>query len=127
MTPTKPIHRLALAAVLSTALIAGPGAAQAHKRSFPATITAAAKNKNFFDGKVTTVPRCLANRSVSVFSSAGVLLGTDATDAQGIWQAQSGPDITPGAYYAVLKPRRLLRNKRHRHICRGARIDFQAT
>lgn len=89
-------------------------------------MTAAAKNKNFFDGKVTTTPRCLGNRIVSVFNSAGVLQGAARTDAQGNWQARSAPDIAPGAYYALLKPRRLLRNRRHRHICRGTRVDFTA-
>ena len=123
----KSFRTTALALIATGVLIAAPAISEAHNRTYQASLTAAAKNKNFYDGRVITVPRCLANRSVSVFSSAGVLQGSATSDAQGNWQVSSGPDIVPGAYYATVKPRRLLKNRRHRHICRDLRTDFTAT
>ncbi len=89
-------------------------------------MTVAAKNKNIVSGKLTTPPRCMANRSVSVYSAAGVLHGTAVIDAAGNWQMNVDPNLTPGSYYATVTAKRLLKNRRHKHICRGVRTDFQA-
>ncbi len=116
-----------VATLAASVLAAAPAAPDAHKRSFLTSLSGATKNKNFFHGELHTAPECLVNRPVSVFDSNDILLGTTKTDGIGNWQLSSGPDIVAGAYSARMPPRRLLKNRKHRHICRGADTDFQVT
>jgi len=112
----------ALASIVAGLLVVLPGTAAAHKKLYGATITAAAQGANT-QGKVASAPRCLANRSVSVKNSAGVVQGSTRTDAAGNWSLKT-KQLVPGAYTAVLTPRALRRTKSHRHICRGAEASF---
>lgn len=116
-----------VALLAAAAIIALPASVNAHKRSIPATMTAEAQNKNIFRGKLTTVPRCLVGRSVSVFNAGDVFMARATTDGLGNWQAKPAADIAVGSYYALLKPKRILKNRKHKHLCRGGRVDFNAT
>ncbi len=122
------IRTASTALIAAGLLLAIP--AQAHKKSYPTTTTAASKNKNFFEGNLApnpAAPLCLTNRLVSVYNGASVLLGQARTDPTGKWQINSSVDIAPGTYYVTVSARRILKNRRHKHLCSGtARIPFQA-
>ena len=110
--------RLAVALFAVGALIV-PAVSQAHKKTYGATITAAAQNKNQVEGKLASTPRCLAQRSVGLFSSTGALEASVRTDATGGFKIQF-KDLAPGTHSVTVKPRRITKNRRHRHICRSA-------
>jgi hypothetical protein len=103
-----------------------PGMVQAHKKKYPATVTATAQNKNVIDGQVHSVPRCLGLRRVSVYTSAGVLEATAVTDTQGTFKIND-KNLIPGAHTVTVKRKRLLRTNRHRHICLAASTSVTTT
>jgi hypothetical protein len=117
---------LSAAVLLSAAMLLVPGIVQAHKKKYPATITATAKNKNVIEGQVHAVPRCLRLRSVSVYTSAGVLEATAVTDDQGNFRINN-KNLIAGAHTVTVKRKRLLLTKRHRHICLAASTSVTTT
>jgi hypothetical protein len=117
---------LSAAVLLSAAMLLVPGLVQAHKKKWPATVIATAQNKNVIDGQVYSVPRCVGLRRVSVFTAAGVLEATAVTDAQGKFKIND-KNLVAGAHTVTVKRKRLLRTKRHRHICLAASTSVTTT
>jgi hypothetical protein len=117
---------LSAAVLLSAAMLLVPGIVQAHKKKYPATITATAQNKNVIEGQVHAVPRCLRVRSVSVYTSAGVLEATAVTDTQGNFKIND-KNLVAGPHTVTVKRKRLLRTNRHRHICLAATTSVTTT
>jgi hypothetical protein len=117
---------LSAAVLLSAAMLLVPGLVQAHKKKWPATVIATAQNKNVIDGQVYSVPRCVGLRRVSVFTAAGVLEATAVTDAQGKFKIND-KNLVAGAHTVTVKRKRLLRSKRHRHICLAASTSVTTT
>jgi hypothetical protein len=117
---------LSAAVLLSAAMLVVPGIVQAHKKKYPATITATAQNKNVIEGQLTTVPRCLAARTVRVFNSNGVFETSAVTDAQGKYRI-SEPKLVAGTHTVIVRRKVLKRTHRHLHICAGASTSVTTT
>jgi hypothetical protein len=114
-----PHLRIAIAALVAglLAVLALSAASQAATKKYPTTLTASAKNKNFFDGQVLSVPSCVAGRGVAVYTSAGAFVGSAVSDASGNWQVALKP-IPAGGYYATVTKRKF-RQHGHKRLCRG--------
>jgi hypothetical protein len=110
---------LSVAVVLSAAMLLVPGIVQAHKKNYPATVNVSVQNKNVIEGQVHSVPRCLALRSVGVYSSAGVLETTAVTDSQGKFRI-TDPKLATGTHTVTVRRKVIRRTKHHRHICLAA-------
>ena len=110
---------LSVAAVLSAAMLLVPGIVQAHKKNYPATVNVSVQNKNVIEGQVHSVPRCLALRSVGVYSSAGVLETTAVTDTQGKFRI-TDPKLATGTHTVTVRRKVIRRSRHHRHICLAA-------
>ncbi|MGZ5309769.1 MAG: hypothetical protein ACXWDQ_04905 [Solirubrobacterales bacterium] len=93
------------------------GVSQAGTKKYPTTLTASAKNKNFFDGQVLSVARCVAGRGITVYTSAGASVGSGVSDATGKWQVPLKP-IPAGGYYASVTKRKFKQNG-HKRLCRA--------
>jgi hypothetical protein len=117
---------LSAAALLSAALLLAPGIVQAHKKNYPATVTATAQNKNVIDGQVHSVPRCLALRSVGVYSSAGVLEATAVTDTLGKFRITDSK-LVAGAHTVTVRRKVIRRSRHHRHVCLAASTSVTTT
>jgi hypothetical protein len=117
---------LSAAVLLSAAMLLVPGMVQAHKKNYPATVTAAAQNKNVIEGQVTTVPRCLGARIVAVYSSAGALETTALTDAQGKFRITDSK-LVAGAHTVTVRRKVIRKSKHHRHICLAASTSVTTT
>lgn len=114
------------AAVLATAVaLSVPAAAQAHKKLYPTSIAVTAMKGVNTEGKVTSSPRCIAGRSVSVYTANGVLIDSTLTDASGAFKAKTKVDA--GSYYATVKRQVIRRDRKHKHICRAAETTFQVS
>lgn len=118
MKTQKSTPLIAAIALAATCALVAPVASEAKTKSYPTTLTASAKNKNFFDGQVLSVSRCKPNRLVTVFNSAGTSLGSVNTGATGTWQL-SVKGIPAGGYYASVA-RKSIRVHGHKRICRAA-------
>lgn len=115
---------MAALALLTVGALSVPVIAQAHKKSYPTTVTASVQNKNQVDGNIaSTKPACLPQRSVSVYSPAGLLEFSTTTDAQGGFRIQS-KDLAPGVHTVNVKKRVIRKNRRHTHRCRAAQTAF---
>jgi hypothetical protein len=117
---------LSAAVLLSAAMLLVPGIVQAHKKKYPATVTATAHNKNVIEGQVHSVPRCLGSRSVGIYSSYGALEATGVTDTQGKFRI-SDPKLAAGAHTVTVRRKVIRRTKRHRHICLAASTSVTTT
>ena len=116
--------RIAALALLAVGMLSVPTLAQAHKKKFATSVTAAAQNKNQFRGNVTSgKAKCVPQRSVRIFSSTGVLEATATTDAQGSFRIDN-KDLALGTHYVNVQKRALKKTRKHRHICGGAKISI---
>jgi hypothetical protein len=118
---------VALIAALTMATVS-----PAHKRlySSPVTITL---NKvpggDTASGQVTSGKgACRVNRNVSVFEDVDpnvfgdtTEIGRTVTDATGAWTLAIQGGIKQGrTYYALVKKSRLVKNRKHKHVCKDA-------
>jgi hypothetical protein len=117
---------LSLVALLTASLVLGPGIGQAHTKRYRTTVTATPQNKNLINGQVISIPRCKALRTVTVYSTTGTLEAAAQTDSLGKFQIKD-KNLTTGTHAVVLRRKVLLRNRHHKHICRGATTTFVTT
>jgi hypothetical protein len=117
---------LCVVAVLSAAVLVAPGIVQAHKKSYPATVNVSVQNKNVIEGQVHSVPRCLALRSVGVYSSAGVLETTAVTDAQGKFRI-TDPQLAADTHTVTVRRKVIRKSKHHKHVCLAASDSVTTT
>lgn len=123
-----------LIAMIATALTATlvPAVANAHRVSYDSTVTAKYTKPDKKDPYATATfggavasskARCQKNRTVTVNlqGSDGTTrtVGTDQTDATGAWVFQTS-DAASGTYFAEVSKKVIRKNKKHRHVCRGA-------
>ncbi len=111
-------------AIAVLAMLVVPGAAQAHKKVYPASLAVTAIKGANAEGKIASNPPCIAGRSVSVLNSSGAVIDTGLSDATGTFKLKAKD---PGSYSAVVKRRVLRRDKKHKHICGGAQTSFVVT
>jgi hypothetical protein len=127
---TNPGFRIGALALLTVGILSVPTISQAHKKTYATTVTAAAKNKNQVEGKVSSRKlRCLPQRLVQVFSSTGALEATTTTDSQGNFHITpsdmtSKGGLAVGTHSLNVKRSLLLKNRRHKHKCGAAKTSF---
>lgn len=111
------------------ALVALPaGTASAHKKNFPTSVTATKQiipgtdnARANYSGTVTSPnPKCVGGRTITVGNNDG-LLGSTRTDAAGNW---SIPNISSTAVGAGPTQKVLVKNKKHKHVCKFAVFEF---
>ncbi len=120
---------LATVAIVSVVFVAG---ASGHRAKFDTTVTVKFNKadkkdplaKANFDGTVTsTKPRCAKNRTVNLrlraTDGSSTVVGTDLTDSVGAWLIEP-TSVAPGTYFAQATKKVLLKNTKHRHICKKA-------
>ncbi|MDQ3102362.1 MAG: hypothetical protein M3Q53_00795 [Actinomycetota bacterium] len=77
-----------------------------------------------FGGNVNSEkPRCEKKRTVTLVqrtATGSTNVGTDLTDANGVWQISPSATVAPGAYFAKVAKRVIRKNTKHRHICKRA-------
>jgi hypothetical protein len=127
---TKSRLHIAALALLTVGILSVPAISQAHKKTYATTVTAAAKNKNQVEGKVSSSKlRCLPQRLVQVFSSTGALEATTTTDSQGNFHITpsdmiSKGGLSVGTHSLNVKRGLLLKNRHHKHTCGAAKTSF---
>ena len=118
---------IAALALLAVGILSVPAITQAHKVTYANTVTAAAKNKNQVEGKVSSSKaKCLPQRLVGVYSPTGALEATGSTDAQGGFRIND-KNLAAGTHYVKVRKRVLLKNRHHRHTCGAAKTSFVAS
>jgi hypothetical protein len=119
---------LALAAI---AVLALAGSSGAHKRLYNASLSLGLNRVAGTDtasGQLSSVPQCMGGRVVTVFEDVNPTavfdfqaIGKATTDASGAWSLAIQGGIKKGdAYFARTSKVRLVVNRRHKHVCKGA-------
>ena len=119
----KLIIALALAAVASLALAAGPASA-GKKTHYQVTVSMHFQRGSNFDAFAGTVRskkgKCFKHRTVKVFkkrSGNDQKIGSDESDRHGDWQLKIPyPGASQGTYYAKVS-----KHKHHNYVCDKAR------
>jgi len=118
-----------LAALVTTLVVAE--SATAHKRLYNASTTISL-NKiaggDSISGQLSSKGACLGGRTVVVFEDVDTSvfgdvteIGRTITNATGAWSLAIPGGIKKGrTYYASFSKRRLVNNRKHKHICKGA-------
>jgi hypothetical protein len=123
------MKRFAAIAMLGCAALAAFAVvAAAHTAFFDSTVTIHFKKGNHgaaaeFSGAVSSAKLPCEQRTVKLYEkhpgTADELIATTSSDIKGDWQIAPAA-VSEGTYYAKAKRKVLLRNDRHRHVCRRA-------
>ena len=117
---------MVLAALVATLVVAAP--ASAHKRLYNASTTISLAGGDSISGQLSSKGACLGGRTVVVFEDVDTSvfgdvteIGRTITNATGAWSLAIPGGIKKGrTYYASFSKRRLVNNRKHKHICKGA-------
>jgi hypothetical protein len=122
---------LAVFAISVIALLALTASSTAHKRLYNASLSLSLNRVPGGDsasGQLSSVPQCLGGRVITVFENVNPnavfdfqAVGKATTDGSGAWTLPIQGGIKKGdAYFARVSKRILVKNRRHKHICKGA-------
>jgi hypothetical protein len=126
--------RKSLAAVLAGALVVALGVtsfSSAHTRLFNTSTTFSLNKVSGQDtasGQLSSAkPACLGSRVVTVFQNTppekdfdATAIGKTTTNSAGAWSLPIQGAIKKGDnYFARVSKRQLVKNKRHKHTCKG--------
>jgi hypothetical protein len=126
--------RRSLAAALVAALAVALGVASfapAHTRLFNASLTLNLNRVPGGDtatGQLKSAKPCVGNRVVTVFQNTppdklfdAIAIGKTTTSSTGAWTLPVQGGIKKGDnYFARVSKRRLVKNRKHTHTCKGA-------
>lgn len=125
-------RRLAAALVAALAVALGVASvAPAHTRLFNASLTLTLNRVPGGDtasGQLTSAKPCVANRVVTVFQNTppdklfdAIAVGKTSTSSTGAWTLPIQGGIKKGDnYFARVSKRPSVKNRRHKHTCKGA-------
>ena len=120
---------MVLAALVTTLVVAE--SATAHKRLYNASTTISLNKLAGGDsitGQVSSKGTCLGGRTVVVFEDVSTSVSGDITEigrtltnSTGAWSlAIQGGIKKDRTYFARISKRKLVDNRKHKHICKGA-------
>ncbi len=120
---------MVLAALVATLVVAAP--ASAHKRLYNASTTISLNKLAGGDsitGQASSKGTCLGGRTVVIFEDVSTSVSGDVTEigrtrtnSTGAWSLAIPGGIKKGrTYYASISKRKLVDNRRHKHICKAA-------
>lgn len=115
-----------LAVVVLVASV-GAGTATAHKKQFSSSATLAIADKDAAGTVGSAKKKCRKKRTVKVFRQAAAgppfpaeLVATTKSNRVGRWAARLSGKTKGETFFAKARKKVLRKNRRHKHVCRGA-------